>query len=200
MALVKREVLDKSIKMFLRYGIQSVTMDDIANNCGMSKRTLYKMFKNKDKLLGEAMQLLIEGLKQSLSVIHTKSNNALVELLDFLNVLDDFFKQSSPVLIRDIRRHDNLFIQINHLKSILIVPFIRENLKRGLKEKLYKSNLTISKTVESFISIVSLLFSQNKHQNNLEFNNNLSFFFNLFVHGVLSEKGVDLLKEMNNNI
>lgn len=176
MALVKREVLDKSIKMFLRYGIQSVTMDDIANNCGMSKRTLYKMFKNKDKLLGEAMQLLIEGLKQSLSVIHTKSNNALVELLDFLNVLDDFFKQSSPVLIRDIRRHDNLFIQINHLKSILIVPFIRENLKRGLKEKLYKSNLTISKTVESFISIVSLLFSQNKHQNNLEFNNNLSFF------------------------
>ena len=62
----KKMILEQSANMFFNYGIQHITMDDIAKKCGVSKKTIYKYFENKDDLLHQVIELQIKELKKEI--------------------------------------------------------------------------------------------------------------------------------------
>ena len=60
----KNKIVEQSLKLFFNYGIQHITMDDIAEKCGVSKKTIYKYFENKDDLLHQIIELQVKELKE----------------------------------------------------------------------------------------------------------------------------------------
>ena len=68
----KKMILEQSANMFFNYGIQHITMDDIAKKCGVSKKTIYKYFENKDDLLHQVIELQIKELKKEIAATHKK--------------------------------------------------------------------------------------------------------------------------------
>ena len=76
---MKETILKKAGEIFLKYGFKSVTMDDIANDLGISKKTIYKHFKNKVELVDSTISFLHQSMLSSVLCICDKGYNAIQE-------------------------------------------------------------------------------------------------------------------------
>ena len=79
-------ILEKASKMVNTYGIRSLSMDDVAKACGVSKRTIYKYFQNKSDLIDQVVTMKINTFREKLEEISTNSDNAVIELDLFFKV------------------------------------------------------------------------------------------------------------------
>ena len=79
----KNIILERSANMFFNYGIQNISMDDIAKKCGVSKKTIYKYFENKDDLVHQVIGVQLKELKEEIFKNKQVSENALKELILF---------------------------------------------------------------------------------------------------------------------
>lgn len=180
--------------MFLKYGIHTVSMDDIATKCGVSKRTIYHFFENKSDLLGQIVEAEMDNSKRRLERITKESPNAIAELLCFFNYLETFFSSLSPTVLRDVKRfHIELYIKLAKFKKSTILPFMEKNIERGKKDDLYKSGLNVGEMSKTYLKILDALLKDGDMLQVEEDMNSLSFMNNLFIHRLVTTKGLDRL-------
>ena len=79
---MEQRIVEKAQELFFRYGLKSVTMDDIASNLGASKKTIYQYFKDKDHLVDAVVQREIEQDMHECTLITCSCNNAVQEVLN----------------------------------------------------------------------------------------------------------------------
>ena len=77
----KVEIIEKALDQFLKKGSKIITMDDIANDFGLSKKTLYSMFENKEALLNEAVDLLWNNFLDDVEKIRNSNENPLKKII-----------------------------------------------------------------------------------------------------------------------
>ena len=96
---MKESILKKSGEIFLKFGFKSVTMDDIANELGISKKTIYKYFKNKVELVDEATEYVHTLMHAEVLKIYDMGHNAIEENFESNKVFKGFMQNSddSPV-------------------------------------------------------------------------------------------------------
>jgi len=84
--------------MFLNLGFKSVTMDDIANSSGISKKTIYAHFKNKTELVVAVTLNIFDVVKRGIDVIHEQQQNPIIELFEIKRFVMEHLKdeKSSP--------------------------------------------------------------------------------------------------------
>ncbi len=187
-------ILRESKNMFLKYGIHTVSMDDIATKCGVSKRTIYHFFENKSDLLGQIVEAEMDNSKRRLERITKESPNAIAELLCFFNYLETFFSSLSPTVLRDVKRfHIELYIKLAKFKKSTILPFMEKNIERGKKDDLYKSGLNVGEMSKTYLKILDALLKDGDMLQVEEDMNSLSFMNNLFIHRLVTTKGLDRL-------
>lgn len=187
-------ILRESKNMFLKYGIHTVSMDDIATKCGVSKRTIYQFFENKSDLLGQIVEAEMDNSKRRLERITKESPNAIAELLCFFNYLETFFSSLSPTVLRDVKRfHIELYIKLAKFKKSTILPFMEKNIERGKKDDLYKSGLNVGEMSKTYLKILDALLKDGDMLQVEEDMNSLSFINNLFIHRLVTTKGLDRL-------
>lgn len=180
--------------MFLKYGIHTVSMDDIATKCGVSKRTIYHFFENKSDLLGQIVEAEMDNSKRRLERITKESPNAIAELLCFFNYLETFFSSLSATVLRDVKRfHIELYIKLAKFKKSTILPFMEKNIERGKKDDLYKSGLNVGEMSKTYLKILDALLKDGDMLQVEEDMNSLSFMNNLFIHRLVTTKGLDRL-------
>lgn len=189
----KQLILNRSLLLFLNYGIKVVSMDDIANKCGISKRTLYKLFDSKSDLLKCIVENKTEEFLLKLSVIHDKSKDAVEELLEYIKLISTVFKSISPITIRDLKKyHIDIYLQVLRLNPNKLRPLINKNMERGINEGLYNKNLFIEAYEKSFVKIIAAYFNSSLEQKKLEEHYQmLDFFFKLFFKGLFTAKGYE---------
>jgi TetR/AcrR family transcriptional regulator, cholesterol catabolism regulator len=137
-------IIQESFKLFHRYGIKSVTMDDIAKHLGVSKKTLYKHFDMKDSIVHAVTQMQIDFSICSCQDAKIKSENALHELVNLMTVLRELFKEMNPALLYDLQKYHPVSwnLLMNHQKQFLYNEII-ENLKRGIEEGVYRNDFSV---------------------------------------------------------
>ncbi len=133
-------LLDKIISLYLRYGIRSVTMDDVAREAGISKKTLYQHFKDKEDLVEKAMEYLMNEKTYSLS----KHENAIDALISLRNHVAKVIKQFNNNLEFDLKKYyPSLYEKIKSFKRNQIYNDTIYNLKQGIKEGLYREKIDV---------------------------------------------------------
>ena len=114
----KEKILKKSEELFLRYGLKSVTMDDLANQLGMSKKTLYQFVKNKSDLIEQVIELHISDEKAFMKDTREKSKDAVEEMIIVARHYIQELKKLSPTLIYDLKKYyQHLWLLIEQLES-----------------------------------------------------------------------------------
>ena len=95
---MKEKILFNASEMFLNLGFKSVTMDDIANNSGISKKTIYAHFKNKTELVVAVTLNIFDVVKKGIDVIHEQQQNPIIELFEIKRFVMEHLKdeKSSP--------------------------------------------------------------------------------------------------------
>jgi AcrR family transcriptional regulator len=124
------------------YGIKSVTMFDISRESGVSKKTVYEHFKDKEDLVQQGMSFLLNGHMEQFKDFRQHSANAIEELTRELGYMELLGKTVNPVMLYEIQKyHPAIWKSIEEFKKEGVLASIAENLQRGIKEGLYRKDL-----------------------------------------------------------
>ncbi|MDX1628198.1 MAG: TetR/AcrR family transcriptional regulator [Fulvivirga sp.] len=196
----KKRIVNGASELFHKYGIRSVSMDDIARHLGISKKTIYQFFKDKDEVVTEALRAHMEMEKQEYDEIFDHSSNAVEELAMVSKCMRKDFKDMNPSLLFDMHKYHPAAWQIwLDFKNEFIKDHVVSNLKRGIEEGYYRKDIDPEVMAIFRVEQVQLAFDDSIFPpDNFNFTEVQMQFFNHFVHGIVTEKGYKLFQEYLN--
>ncbi len=141
---MKEKITTKATDLFLNLGFKSVTMDDIANEMGISKKTIYTHFKNKTELVDDVMSSLFEEISCGIDEIRESDKNPIEELYEIKRLVLEHLKdeKSSPQYQLQ-KYYPQVFTKLKHLHYNKMQNCMIQNLQKGIVQGLYRPNLNI---------------------------------------------------------
>jgi len=100
-----KNILLKVRELYMRYGIKSITMDDVASHLGISKKTLYQHVSDKDDLVGKVIDLEISSQDHEMECMKAADLNAIEKLLMVSKMINHKLKQMNPSTDYDLKKY-----------------------------------------------------------------------------------------------
>lgn len=140
----KERIQQKAHDLFMEYGLRSVSMDDIANALGISKKTIYQFFADKDELVQAVLSDVITNNKDCCQRDISISENAVHEIFIAMDMMAEMLGGMNPSLLFDMQKyHPATYEKFRLYKNEFLYNVMRQNLLRGIEEGLYRDDLNI---------------------------------------------------------
>ena len=140
----KERILIKADELFMQYGIRSVSMDDIANNLGMSKKTLYQYFADKDELVDAVLDGHINQMQSDCLHCRHEAKDAIHEMVITMGQIMDEFANMNPMVLYDLEKfHFKTYQRFKEHKDKFLFKVVKDNIAWGIKEELYREDVNI---------------------------------------------------------
>ena len=194
---VKERILTKAAELFMRYGIRSITMDEIAAQLGISKKTIYQFFTDKDDMVTAVIDQEIHKNEDECVQFREDADNAVHQIFLALESLEEMLKYTNPLMLYDLEKHHpRSFNKLREYKYRFLYKVILENLQAGIAEENYRPDINLDVAVKwriesAFLVFNPDLFPHSKYQIS-EVNFELAI---LFLHGVTTAKGKKLIEK-----
>jgi AcrR family transcriptional regulator len=157
---IKDRILQSAQALFMRNGVKSVSMDDIATHLAMSKKTLYKWFENKDQIVHAVIVNFLAQEEKDCAGMAANSANALEELFQMMEWSKQLMANIHPSIFYDLQKYHPQAWQewVNH-KNQFILKSIINNLHRGITEGLYRADLDVEVLSRLRLAQIELAFN-----------------------------------------
>ncbi len=191
------ELLMTSLELFMKYGIKSLTMDDIARNLGISKKTLYQFVSDKKDLVKKGMRLMVEGERAMMCCVIEDSGTAIDELIGITRCVSSKLGEIHPSVIFDLQKyHPQAWKIMEDHKKNFIYEVMLENLKRGIKEGYYRGNINPLIIANIYMGMVdNMLNPENPISKTTSIDRLHIEIIRYHIKGIANEKGISLLKK-----
>jgi len=164
---VKDRILEKAADLFMRYGIRSITMDEIAAQLGISKKTIYQFFTDKDEIVEGVIDKEIQKNEDECKRFRANSEDAVHEIFVALDEMEEMLKGMNPLIMYDLEKHHpKAFKKFKNHKYQFMYTVIRENLERGLREDVYRTGMDIDIISKQRIETAFMGFNQDVFPHN----------------------------------
>jgi len=183
--------LQRVADLFMRYGIRALTMDDVARELGISKKTLYQFVESKDDLVNKVMEIHLTVECSRAEVVAIESSDALDEMLLVIREnLGDMQRMKSNIVFELQKYHREAWEKIQSYQRGFLYNVVRKNLERGISEGLYRDDFDadiVSKLhlAQTFAIFDEAWFPKPPYNSVTLFREAIMH----YLHGVLSEKG-----------
>jgi AcrR family transcriptional regulator len=148
------QLLQQAMDVFLRLGIRSVNMAELASEMGVSKKTLYIHFNDKDDLIQRCMSANCDQMEQVISEAENSEGNAIDSELAIIDFVHTVITRMHPSMLHDLRKyHPIAFDTINKREDEIILGTVERNIKRGQKEGLYRTDISAVLTARFLVAI-----------------------------------------------
>jgi AcrR family transcriptional regulator len=155
----KEQIIMQVFELFMRYGIKSMSMDDIAIHMGMSKKTLYQYFESKDDLVNAVLEKHLEMDQCKVKSLISSKNNAIDDLMHIATTVNDTLKQINPSIHYDLEKyHPQAWKKFGDYKRNFIQKIIKQNILKGIKEELYRSDINVDIVAALYVSKADIVF------------------------------------------
>lgn len=198
---MQKEIIEKAAEMFISLGFKSVTMDDIANEMGISKKTIYQHFDNKDTLVHECTMYMYETISHGIDCICNQDLNPIEELFaikDFiLHLLKD--EKTSPVF--QLQKYYKKTYQDLHQKEFCkMQECVLDNLNRGIHQGYYRENMNLEFISRIYYASVHAIKEQELFKPDLFKNRQLEdLYLEYHLRAIVTEKGRNILEKIITN-
>jgi TetR/AcrR family transcriptional regulator, cholesterol catabolism regulator len=140
--IISHRIKEKAHELFLQYGLRSVSMDDIANALGISKKTIYQYYSDKDALVDEVMTAVFEHDQVCCENDKAKADNAVHEIFLAIDFIVELFKSMNPSVLYDLQKfYPTTYARFVQHKDNFLYHIIVDNITRGKKEALYRPEI-----------------------------------------------------------
>lgn len=195
----KQRILLHVREKFFREGFYKTTMDELSSELRISKKTLYKYFPSKEKLVEEISISFREEVARELTAIFTSEENALTKLVGIMRFLGTIVFRISDKMMMDLQIHyPRLWNDIDEFRIKLMTRNLTMLIKQGKKEGLfidYPEGLIVTLFIGGIRAVVNPLFltsHQHSYQDTLEIT------FTILMSGITTDKGKKLLQKTLN--
>jgi len=195
--MAKERILEKAHELFMRYGVRSVSMDDIAAQLGMSKKTLYQYYTDKEELVDAVLSEVLEKNRNECFVDRQNAENALHEIFLAFDMVQEMFTNMNPSIVFDLEKyHPAVYKKLQHHKKVFMYQMIRQNLERGIKEELYRPEINVDILTRFRIESMMLAFDSEIFPNNRTYLVPIQEeILEHFLYGIATIKGQKLIQK-----
>jgi TetR/AcrR family transcriptional regulator, cholesterol catabolism regulator len=193
----EQEIIEQAMQLFTRYGIKSVTMDEFSRHIGISKKTLYQYFADKNELVEKTIHALIDKNACNIEEIENKQLNAIEELFELYRIVNEMIKSHNPVLEFDLQRYfPKIYKKLRELQRNNTLNMMLANLNKGKSEGFYRGDLNVE--ILAKLNLMRTEYIMHSDLVTQEEMHSKSFFHEIFkyhVFGIISKKGWIYLNE-----
>ncbi len=194
---VTERIIVESGQLFGKYGIRSMTMDALAEKMGISKRTIYERFKDKDTLLLEVIKYYKKQSSDQALVILDEADNAIEAMFRIMKLTISQIEQLNPVFFNDFRKyHMKVFNMLAGAGSMRDYSITRKLLETGVKQKIFREELSLEIVNLTLHQLFDLFGHESKlvdagyHRKEM-----FDHIMIPYYRGISTEKGVALLED-----
>ncbi len=190
------EIIVSISTLFMKYGIKSVSMDDVSRELGISKKTLYQYFKDKDELVTKVVEHHAELLSGEMFKMVSENANAIEQLLQVSKFVSQYLKNINPSVTYDLKKYyPQIWKNVNLNNRDYIFNQIKQNMINGIKEGLYRSDINIDIITHFYLFRMEMsqtyeMIVENKYSYEEIFNTS----FNYHIRGIANKKGLECLE------
>jgi len=192
----QEEILERAKELFMRYGIKSITMDDVAREMGISKKTLYQHVNNKTDLIERIIHQHIHDEKKCLSEMPGQARDAIEQVLMIAQYVVQVLRSMRPTTMFDLKKYYHAcWNMMEEFQQGYMYDMIRSNIEQGVKEGLYRDNLDADIIAKLYVGKTMLLtdeklFPMREYDRDKLFSEYIQY----HLRGIVSEKGMKQLK------
>ncbi|WP_373495260.1 TetR/AcrR family transcriptional regulator [Aquiflexum sp.] len=196
----KEKIIETATEQFMRFGVRSVTMDDIARMAGVSKKTIYQEFTDKNQLVYEAFDLAIENDKKEMDRIPKYQDGVIEHLLGLSAFIKKRFSDFNPMILHEIQRYFPQCWQLfEEFKNKHVVNEIIELLEKGKSEGVIRKEINseimaLMRMEQMMLTFDPLKFPTSKY-NHVELQMQI---FEHFLYGIFTDKGKEAYLNQKN--
>lgn len=152
---MKEKIITKARDLFLKVGFKTVTMDDIAKEMGISKKTIYKYFENKEVLIETCTQVANNGIHETIDYIISKNYNAIEENFQIRKMLKKMFNTTADSPAYQLKKHyPEIYSQIISEGINNCNTYFKENIEKGIAEGFYRENVNINCYIKFYYTLI----------------------------------------------
>jgi len=192
------EMIQQTMQLFMKLGIKSVTMDDVARHLGISKKTLYKYVTDKNDLVTQVLDISCKADNAGVQAICDLGLNAIDESHEISKFIIDHIKTMHPSIIFDLQKyHFNAWCEFTSKKKEKINECYISNIEKGIKEGYYRDDINQEIIVKFYTGRFELMFDPELFPP--ERFNTADIYLEIFryhIRGIASEKGIKYLEKI----
>lgn len=156
----KERIKNAAHDLVMQYSVRSVSMDDIASKVGMSKKTLYQYFTHKDELVEAVVEDVLMKNEGKCNVDRQQAKDAIHEVFLSMDMMAEMFRSMNPSVMFDLQKyHPKAFQKFLQHKNQYVYNIIKENIERGIREELYRSEINVDILSRFRIELMLLPFN-----------------------------------------
>jgi len=194
---VKERILQKANDLFMRYGIRSITMDEIATQLGISKKTIYQFFTDKDEMVEGVVEKHIHENEEKCFQFRNISENAVSEIFVAVDENEEMLKAMNPLIMYDLEKHHPKAHKKfwDHIHRFMYKT-IRENLQRGISEKLYREDVNLDIVCSHRLESAFMCFDQDIFPHNrYKISDVVRELSMLYLNSIATDHGRELIEK-----
>ena len=194
---LKDHIIAEADSLFCQYGIKSVTMDDIAKHLGMSKKTIYLHFSDKNELVVNLMRNKIENQVCMMDKSVDESSDAVQEVFTAVTNMKGMLSKVNPMLFYDLQKyHPQAWAFFKAFREKNLFKIINQNLKRGIKEGYFRPEINLNILTRMRIEQVDSAFNQTTYPiNDFNISQVITELTEHFLYGICTLKGHKLINK-----
>lgn len=191
-------ILEKTALLYQKYGVRSVTMDDVASELGISKKTLYQHFADKHQLISMVTDHLINTRQHCMDEIYLKEMNAIEELFEVARFVNQMMMEHNPAFEYDLKKYyPEEYQKIRSIKRKSMYDSAYGNLQKGMEEGIYRGDMNPEIIARLHVARVEGMIDQELFS--VEDISNRDVFKEIMVYhirGIANQKGIRILESM----
>ncbi len=198
---MREEILVKAAELFLNLGFKSVTMDDLVNEMGISKKTIYSHFQNKNQLVKACTLHVFNIISEGIDHICALDKNPIEELYEIKRFVMQHLKEekSSPEFQLQ-KYYPKIHMTLKEKQYEMMQECVMDNVREGIQMGIYRENLDAEFISRIYFSgVTSLkdqrLFPENKYSSSQLMDEYLEY----HLRGIVTPKGRKILNEIINS-
>lgn len=192
----KTSILRKAEMLFMRLGLKSISMDDVARELGISKKTLYQFFQSKEDLVLQTIQRHQCTEAEDIKRICEASTDALKEMLDIARHVLVQFQQMSPSTVFDLKKYyPEAWRIVEQVQREHVYGILKANMERGIREGLYRDDFDTNIMARLYVGSVRWLLDEELFpQAQFHWAQLYREFIHYHLRGIVSQEGLKKLK------
>lgn len=191
------KLIQEAAHVFMRYGIKSVNMDDMARHLGVSKKTLYQIVRDKDELVSKAVCSFANEESCRMSEIGNMHLNAVDENLEIMKWVLSLLRHVNPAVEYDLQKyHPDVHRFMRTHRNRVVYDGMYRNIRKGQKEGLYRKDFNAEIIAKIYVSRLDVMFDQELFPvSEWSLSDIYTEAFIYHIRGIASTKGLEYLRE-----
>ena len=194
---IKIKILREAETLFMKYGFKSITMDDMSRELGISKKTLYQYFEDKNDLVNQTIKQHLEDQMTDCKMLEDKKNDPITFMLNITDSVSSKKRQINPGVLFDLKKYFKpAWDRLNEFKTNFIFENVLHNLETGKSKGYYHKDINEKLIARVYVHLVDFLMNPDEHMNEAKNFHEVHFeIMKYHLRAICTEKGLKILNE-----